>query len=88
MCPVCIATAAVIAASATSTGGISALGHGQAPRQEPGSNQKKTSNKERDMDKNKETEMKMKTPPIVSPQEWEAAREQTAREGEGLDPLP
>ena len=30
----------------------------------------------------------MKTPPIVSPQEWEAAREQTAREGEGLHPRP
>jgi predicted dithiol-disulfide oxidoreductase (DUF899 family) len=28
------------------------------------------------MDKNKETEMNMKTPPIVSPQEWEAARQQ------------
>ena len=30
----------------------------------------------------------MKTPPIVSQQEWEAARQQTAREGEGLHPLP
>ena len=28
------------------------------------------------MDKNKETQMNMKTPPIVSPQEWEAARQQ------------
>src|SRR5271156_2281304 len=28
------------------------------------------------MDKNKESEMNMKTPPIVSPQEWEAARQQ------------
>ncbi len=27
------------------------------------------------MDKNKETEMNMKTPPIVSPQEWEIARQ-------------
>jgi predicted dithiol-disulfide oxidoreductase (DUF899 family) len=28
------------------------------------------------MDTNKETQMNMKTPPIVSPQEWEAARQQ------------
>jgi predicted dithiol-disulfide oxidoreductase (DUF899 family) len=28
------------------------------------------------MDENKETQTKMKTPPIVSPQEWEAARQQ------------
>jgi predicted dithiol-disulfide oxidoreductase (DUF899 family) len=28
------------------------------------------------MEKNKETQTKMKTPPVVSPQEWEAAREQ------------
>jgi predicted dithiol-disulfide oxidoreductase (DUF899 family) len=28
------------------------------------------------MDENKETRMKMNTPPIVSPQEWEAARQQ------------
>ena len=25
---------------------------------------------------------------VVSAQEWEAARQQTAREGEGLDPRP
>ena len=30
----------------------------------------------------------MNTPPIVSQQEWEAARAAAPREGEGLDPLP
>ena len=38
--------------------------------------------KERDMEKQKE-HLAMKTPPIVSPQEWEAARAATPREGEG-----
>jgi len=28
------------------------------------------------MDKNQETQMKMKTPPVVSPEQWEAARQQ------------
>ena len=28
------------------------------------------------MDMNKETQMNMKTPPIVSPQEWDDARQQ------------
>ena len=28
------------------------------------------------MDKSNETQVKMKTPPVVSPQEWEAARQQ------------
>jgi predicted dithiol-disulfide oxidoreductase (DUF899 family) len=44
---------------------------------------KNNRNKETDMDKNKERDMEhrkghlaMKTPPIVSPQEWEAARQQ------------
>jgi hypothetical protein len=27
----------------------------------------------------------MKTPPLVSPQEWEAARQKLARQGEGTD---
>src|SRR4051794_21979987 len=44
------------------------------PRQELRTNN--TKHEERDMDKERETETKMKTPPIVSPQEWEAAREQ------------
>ncbi len=30
----------------------------------------------------------MNTPPIVSEQEWEAARQQTPSKGEGLHPLP
>ena len=33
-------------------------------------------------------ESAMNTPPIVSPEEWEAARRATAREGEGADPRP
>ena len=43
--------------------------------------------KERDMEHRK-GHLAMNTPPIVSPQEWEAARQQLPREGEGLDPLP
>jgi hypothetical protein len=30
----------------------------------------------------------MSTPPIVSQQQWEAARQQLLVKGEGLDPLP
>jgi hypothetical protein len=30
----------------------------------------------------------MKTPSVVSPQEWLVARQAAPREGEGLDPLP
>src|SRR5580692_7826524 len=35
----------------------------------------RTPRKERTMDKNGKTEMKIDTPPIVSPEEWEAARQ-------------
>src|ERR1700680_223662 len=76
MCPVCIATAAWIAAGAGSTGGISALVVSRlrgSTKQQPTT---RTTRKERDMDKNNETQTKMNTPPIVSPQEWETARQQ------------
>ena len=43
--------------------------------------------KERDKEQRK-GHLAMKTPPIVSQQEWEAARQQMLREGEGLHPLP
>ena len=36
----------------------------------------------------KEEESAMNTPPIVSPQEWDAAREAAAGEGEGAHPRP
>jgi predicted dithiol-disulfide oxidoreductase (DUF899 family) len=35
-----------------------------------------TTSEERDMDKKKQTEVSMKTPPIVSAQDWETARQQ------------
>src|SRR5439155_229270 len=68
----------VSSAGAASTGGIAAL----VVSRLCGKNNK---NKETDMDKNKNKEramghrkghLAMKTPPIVSPEEWEAARQQ------------
>ena len=77
MCPVCLATVAWIAAGATSTGGISAL----AVKRFRGTNREHTTSNrnpsgEELMDITKETQTNMKTPPIVSPQEWEDARQQ------------
>jgi len=43
--------------------------------------------KEREV-KNQKGHLAMKKPPIVSPQEWEAARQAAARKGEGLHPFP
>src|SRR5437667_6064733 len=79
MCPVCLTTTlAWIDAGTGSTGGIAAV----VTRRLRGMN-KKNKNRERDMEKNKESEMEqpknvleMKKPPIVSPQEWEVARQQ------------
>jgi hypothetical protein len=48
---------------------------------------KMATTKERDKEHGK-AHLAMNTPPIVSQQEWEAARQQASREGEGLDPLP
>jgi predicted dithiol-disulfide oxidoreductase (DUF899 family) len=76
MCPVCVTTVAAIAAGATSTGGAAALIVSRLRAR----NKRK---KEKQMGKKKEKAMEsgkelraMKTPPIVSPQEWEAARQQ------------
>jgi len=71
-----VTTLALTAAGATSTGGIATL----IVSRLRGKNRR---NEERDMDKNKVRAMErrqghlaMNTPPIVSPQEWEAARQQ------------
>ena len=76
MCPLCVTTVAAIAAGTTSTGGAAALVVSRLRA-------RNKRNKENDMSKNRERVMKnpkalrgLKTPPIVSPQEWEAARQQ------------
>jgi predicted dithiol-disulfide oxidoreductase (DUF899 family) len=75
MCPLCVTTVALIAGGATSTGGIAAL----IANRRRGKNKK---NKERNMGNDKQSakgerkgKLAMSTPPIVSPQEWEAARQ-------------
>ena len=40
------------------------------------------------MDRNKETQMNMKTPPIVSPQEWEDARQKLLVKEKESTPRP
>ena len=76
MCPLCVTTVAAIAAGTTSTGGAAALVVSRLRA-------RNKRNKENDMSKNRERAMQtgkalrgLKTPPIVSPQEWEAARQQ------------
>ena len=72
MCPLCKTVG-----GATSTGGISALDlrgfHVTTTNHERTT---RTTNQERGMDSNKHTQTNMSTPPIVSPEEWEAARRQ------------
>ena len=76
MCPLCVTTVALIASGVTAAGGTATLIAGGLG----GKNRRK---KEKDMGKTKERAMEtgkalrgLKTPPIVSPQEWEAARQQ------------
>ena len=76
MCPVCIATVAWITAGTTSTGGISALIVSRLRGRNLNRQPTRTPNEERDMEKNNQTIANMNTPPVVSPQEWEAARQQ------------
>jgi predicted dithiol-disulfide oxidoreductase (DUF899 family) len=66
MCPACIATISLIAASATSSGGLSVLAVGRFYRKS-----KATKSKETNM-KLQETKL---NPRIVSPNEWEVARQ-------------
>src|SRR5216684_1635597 len=68
MCPVCMATLALVTAGVTSTGGITTLVVSRLLS-------KNNRNKERDMEHLK-GHLAMNTPPIVSPQQWEAARQQ------------
>src|SRR6266567_2243485 len=84
MCPACIARTAVMVAGAGSTGGILAVCIGKFRTfserivsvcfREQRRNEMATS-KERDKEHGKE-HLAMNTPPIVSQQEWEAARQQ------------
>src|SRR5271166_3707947 len=84
MCPVCIASTAVIVAGAGSTGGILSVCIGKFRKffrvnhvglfQQKRKNKMATS-KEKDQEHGK-GHLAMKTPPIVSQQEWEAARQQ------------
>src|SRR5258705_12447273 len=84
MCPACIVSAAVMAAGAGSTGGILAVcigkfrnffrTNGLACFRKSRRNKMATS-KEREV-KNQRGHLAMKTQPIVSPQQWEAARQQ------------
>jgi len=67
MCPVCLATLAHVALGATSTAGVATL----IVSTLRGKNNK---NKESEMKTSKE--LPMNTPPIVSSQPWEAARQQ------------
>jgi predicted dithiol-disulfide oxidoreductase (DUF899 family) len=67
MCPVCLATLAQIAVGATSTAGLATL----IASTFRGKNS--NNNEENEMETNK---LPMNTPPIVSSQEWEAARQQ------------
>jgi predicted dithiol-disulfide oxidoreductase (DUF899 family) len=75
MCPLCVTTVALIASGVTAAGGTATLIVGGL--------RGKSRRKEKDMSKKKERPMEtrkelrgLKIPPIVSPQEWEAARQQ------------
>jgi predicted dithiol-disulfide oxidoreductase (DUF899 family) len=68
MCPVCLSTLALVTASVTSTGGMTALVASRV-------RSKNTGIKERKME-NPKPHLPTNTPSIVSPQEWEAARQQ------------
>ena len=85
MCPFCLATMGMIVAGAASTGGLAALavkvsrkknGRKLSPIQITRERRNKmATSKERDKEHGK-GHPAMNTPPIVSPQEWEAARQQ------------
>jgi predicted dithiol-disulfide oxidoreductase (DUF899 family) len=66
MCPACLATLAQVAVGATSTAGLATL--------IASTFRGKNNNEENEMEKNKE--LPMNTPPVVSSQQWEAARQQ------------
>jgi predicted dithiol-disulfide oxidoreductase (DUF899 family) len=74
MCPLCMTTVALIAGGATSTGGLAAF----IANRRGGKNRKKERNMRNDKQSVKEQrreKLEMSTPSIVSPQEWEAARQ-------------
>jgi hypothetical protein len=68
MCPVCPTTAALVAAGVTSTGGMTALVVSRV-------RSRTTGTKERNME-NPKSHLPTNTHLIVSPHEWEAARQQ------------
>ena len=84
MCPFCLATMALVVAGATSVGGLTVLAvkvsrkKNGATETVPNSIQRRnqmSTSKERDKEHGK-GHLAMNTPPIVSQQEWEAARQQ------------
>jgi uncharacterized protein DUF899 len=68
MCPFCLATLGLVVAGTVSTGGLGLTGAKQRRN-------KMTTSKERDKEHGKR-HLAVNTPPIVSQQEWEAARQQ------------
>jgi predicted dithiol-disulfide oxidoreductase (DUF899 family) len=70
MCPLCVTTVALIAGGATSTGGIAAMVVGRRRGKD-----KKAKEKDMSNEKKSGGELPPNTPPIVSPQEWEEARQ-------------
>jgi predicted dithiol-disulfide oxidoreductase (DUF899 family) len=68
MCPACLATLAQVAVGATSTAGVATLIASTLR------GTKNNDKQESEMETSKE--LRMNTPPVVSSQEWEAAREQ------------
>ncbi len=75
MCPVCVTTLALIAAGTTSTGAAAAVIASRLRGKNGKKKERGMGKKERSMENRKE-DFAMSTPPIVSPQEWEAARQQ------------
>ena len=74
MCPVCVTTLAQIAVGATSTGGAATLIVSTSPRQEQAEQGERLEEQGEPWRTGKS--FAMNTPPIVSSQEWEAARQQ------------
>ncbi len=75
MCPLCVTTVALIAGGATSTGGIAALIVSRRRGKSKRNKEKDMSNDKHSAKEQRKGKVAMSTPPIVSPQEWEDARQ-------------
>ena len=78
MCPFCLATMGLVVAGAVSTGGLASVGR-ESISQEPDRRILPNSDERENKMLTRKIEnqnLAMKTPPIVSQQEWEAARQQ------------